>query len=210
MIEVQNLTIVNDGTIEAPTVLDAKGATISHNLHIGAEYVEVKNLTVQNFIVSGDIETSVLAEKVNVTGKASVEEETNLIKAASADKPATSVTITFKDSTVVTMEIKKRDMLFYFRSEGKTEVTQLSIFANAEIFADPDVVLPKLSIFQGVTSIELNATIANVVIESNDDIAVSGSGNFENVEINTNKSVTLKTTGHIKNINVKNEESDIS
>ncbi|HZG73499.1 MAG TPA: hypothetical protein VEY51_18330, partial [Chondromyces sp.] len=81
---------------------------------------------------------------------------------------------------------------------------------NTNIFADPDVIIPKVDIKKGVTLVELNVTVKDVIIESNDDIKVTGKGNVENVVINTDKTVTLDTTGQIKNLESKNENSKVT
>ncbi len=80
---------------------------------------------------------------------------------------------------------------------GVTEISVLSLKFNGSIFADPQVILPNLKISKGVTHIELNASIAAVEIDTNNNIEITGKGNFNSVKV---KKVALKTEGTIKEL----------
>ncbi|WP_050183321.1 S-layer homology domain-containing protein [Domibacillus robiginosus] len=210
---VSSLVLKEAGTESAPLVLDGSGAEIKGNVTVAGDNVELKNMTINgNLTVTAAVKTSFSTNKLTVKGTTSIQEEA-VTKAASvtkaaAEDPKTRIKITFKDSSVAVIEIAKKDV--YFSASGSTTVTALSLYANADIFADEDVIIPKVDIKQGVTQIELNATIQDVVIDSNDDIQVSGKGNFSNVVVNTDKKVTLATTGAIKNLDMKNENATLN
>src|SRR5699024_6348758 len=79
-----------------------------------------------------------------------------------------------------------------------------------DIFANENVIIPKVSLYKGATNVELNATIQDGIIESNDDVVLSGKGNFDNVQINTDNTVSFETTGTIKKLESKNEQSKVN
>lgn len=204
---IEHITLKSAGTEAAPVVLDGQGAVLTGNVTVDADNVELKNMTINgNLTVTASVKTSFATDKLTVLGTTSIQEGTTA--AAAAENPVTRIKITFKDSTVAVIEIAKKDI--YFSASGSTKVTSISLFANADIFADEDVIIPKVDIKQGVTRIELNATIQDVVIDSNDDIQVSGKGNFSNVIVNTDKKVTLATTGAIQNLDMKNEKATLN
>lgn len=204
---IEHITLKSSGTEAAPVVLDGQGAVLTGNVTVDGDNVELKNMTINgNLTVTATVKTSFATDKLTVLGTTSIQEGTTA--AAAAENPVTRIKITFKDSTVAVIEIAKKDI--YFSASGSTKVTSISLFANADIFADEDVIIPKVDIKQGVTRIELNATIQDVVIDSNDDIQVSGKGNFSNVIVNTDKKVTLATTGAIQNLDMKNEKATLN
>ncbi|WOV84745.1 hypothetical protein PGH26_02125 [Sporosarcina jeotgali] len=116
--------------------------------------------------------------------------------------PTTRMTIVFQDSSIAVIEISRKDT--YVQGMGNTQVTSVAIMANSELYFDTNVILPNVKISKGVTHIDLNATIKNVVIESSDDIHITGSGDFENVTVSTNKTVDFAAKGSIGNLNMEN------
>ncbi|KAB7707428.1 hypothetical protein F9802_06660 [Bacillus aerolatus] len=210
--KITSLTLNSSGSASANALLDAGGAVIDGSVSVQGDYYEVKNLTINgDLALTEKVQNSFISEKLTVKGNTRVADQA-AAKAASyraaAENPKTKITIIFKDSTIATIEIAKEDV--YFSAMGSTKVTSVSLHANANIFADPDVIIPKVDIKKGVTLVELNVTIKDIIIESNDDIKVTGKGNIENVIINTDKTVTLDTKGQIKNLESKNENSKVT
>jgi len=211
--QVTSLELMNNGTGEIPLTLDGKGTVIVGNLTINGDYYTLKNMTLNGDLLTGiSLRSNLVVEAVTIKGTVKVVDTATATTSMVAStnnlytlNTLTRIKIVFKDSTVAVIEIGKDDT--YFSATGSTKVEYVSLFANANITADPDIILPRVDIHQGVTKIELNATIQNVSIESNDDIEVSGSGKFDNVTVNTDKKVTLSTTGMIGNLEVKNESS---
>ncbi|KXH84028.1 S-layer homology domain-containing protein [Sporosarcina sp. HYO08] len=203
------------GTADKNLVLDGDGAVIDGSVIIQGDYYNIKNMTVNgDFTITGEVQNSFISDQLTVEGTMHIaEEEAKQVAAASfmvqaASISKTRITVVFKDSTIATFEIAKEDV--HFTATGSTRVTTLSLQANADIFADPDVILPKVEITKGVTRVVLNATIQDVIIDSNDEIEVSGKGRFDNIVVNTDKEVKLSTTGTIKNLDMKNEVSKVS
>jgi len=212
IVKIKSLTLTNGGTSGANTVLDAGGAVIDGAVIVEGDYYELKNLVINgDLTVTEHVKNSFITEKLTVKGHTRVAEQTTAAASAfriAAENPKTKITIIFKDSTMATIEIAQDDV--YFSATGTTKVTSISLHANANITADPDVIIPKVDIKKGVTLVELNVTIKEVIIESNDDIKVTGKGNVENVVINTDKNVTLDTKGTIKNLESKNDKSQVT
>lgn len=207
---VESLALNSSGSESAHAVLDAGGAVISGSVSVNGNYVELKNVTINgNLTVTENVTNSFISEKLTVKGVTKIEEakaSAAEVRAAAAAK--TKVTIVFKDSTIATIEIAKEDV--QLSATGSTKVESVTLHANANILADQDVIIPKINIQDGVTAIEINATIKDIFIESNDNLKLTGDGNIENVVIHSDKKVSLETTGEIKNLESKNKNTQIT
>lgn len=210
IVAVTNITIKSSGT------LDGDGATIVGKLTVDADKVKVENLTVTgDVLLTAAVQESIDFNGVNIQGTV-LTEETTVAKARTAraiaavnpivetEKPKTTLKITFANSVIAYIEIKKVDTTLSVIDA--TQISLLKVESNGiSIEASKDVVLPNLNISKGVTQIELNASIAKVEIDTNDDIKIFGSGNFQSVEIKTDKSVELATTGTIATLATDNK-----
>ncbi|MER1957474.1 MAG: S-layer homology domain-containing protein [Solibacillus sp.] len=206
--DVQNKKIVKitELTVQQSGDLNAKNVTIDGTLTINADNVKITGLTVAgDVILTNLVKEAIDFDEVNIKGKLmSVNDNVantrqriaSLVPFIANEKPKTTLTITFANSVVVTVEISKVDTVLSLGAA--TQISLLNVQSNGvSIEAAKDVILPNLSIVKGVTQIELNASIAKVEINTNDDVKISGSGNFQSVEVKTEKSVELATTGTV-------------
>ncbi|MEK4129909.1 S-layer homology domain-containing protein [Solibacillus sp. FSL W8-0474] len=203
-IENGKVTLITHLALNNAGTFDGSGLTIKGDLLVNADNQSVRNLVVAgNVTISSSIKESVDFKAVDVRGKVSIVESAEIARlqrTASLAMPVaetviTRVKIIFADSTVAFMEIKRTDIELGLY--GTTHVTTISTEANTSIIANSQVILPKLTISKGVTHVELNASIALIEVDSNNDIYISGKGNFNLVVIKTDKTVTLNTTGTI-------------
>lgn len=202
IVKVTNLTIKNAGTFNAAS------SVINGDVTIDVDGLTVEQLTVTGDVILTDkVTDSINFSKVNIKGKMiTASEQQVALKARTliasvtpmAAEPVTRLKITFANSTVAFVEIKKVDTTLSIH--GATQISTLALQSNASIVADPQVILPNLKIEQGVTKIHLNASIAKVEIESNDELEITGKGNFDEVLVKTDKEVKLNTEGTIKKI----------
>ncbi|REB08540.1 hypothetical protein DVB69_05220 [Sporosarcina sp. BI001-red] len=201
--EVQDLHLVNGGEQAAERVLQGGEGKITGNLYVESDYYHVSHLAVQGDVLFSEIVTeSFTADHLTVEGTVAVPETVQTAVQTFAEYPTTRMTIVFQDSSIAVIEIRRKDT--YVQGIGNTQVTSVAIMANSELYFDTNVILPNVKISKGVTYIDLNATIKNVVIESNNDIQITGSGDFENVTVSTNKTVDFSAKGSIGNLNMEN------
>lgn len=223
----QITVVVNNGRIEAikdlelvetpATLLDGGGITIYGNLKVSNNIEKLMNITVTgNVSLAADRTENIDIISSKVYGK--VEFET--VKAlamrsmfagiAPFAAATTRIKITFTDSTVAIIEVRKNDVELH--TGGTTEVANIRLFANTDITSEltNGKILPKIVIGQGVTNVKLNASIANVIIESDENVIVGGEGNFENVVVNTSKEVALNTVGTIGNLDIKKADPKVT
>lgn len=187
--EVTQLTLNEAGT------LNANDATIA-KLIVNVDQVSIENLT-----VLGDVTlTNSVTDAFNVTNVKMdnlITAETSNLVASERNIAAVStrLKITFTDSTVAYVEIRQDNV--HFAVGGLTLVESVSIKADGAVFDSPTAVLPSLKIEKGVTKVELNASIANVVVETDNPVEIGGKGNFDSVVVNTEQAVKISTEGTI-------------
>lgn len=200
VVEVQSLTIRHAGTVDG-------GNTIVGEVIVDADAVKLTNLQVTgNVILTENVLTAFDVEKVKMDQLLTAEKPriAQLVVAATPRiaqqvVAATRLKITFADSTVAFVEIRQENVLFSLADNAK--ITSLVVKADKAIIDSPTSVLPSVKIIDGVTKIELNASITNVEIDSTDDLEVTGKGNFNQVAINSTGEVKLATEGTIKSLN---------
>lgn len=213
--DIKELHLTSDsGTVNKPTLVDGGGARIAGSVFIEGDNYELNNLTIHgDLTISEKVLNGFTANHVNVNGKVfttdKLHSSNQKMRMMTADSlPSTRMKITFNDSTIVYIDISKEDM--YLVATGSTTITAIAIKANSDIFANENIILPDVHIFKGVTRVDLNATIKDIEIDSNDDIEVTGSGDFSNVTVNTDKNVTFNTTGTIANLKTNHETGTLT
>lgn len=206
IIEVKSLTVNSAGTI------DGGQTVVTGSVIVNADEVTISNLTVkENLTLTQVVITSFTANKLVVNGETIVEEVKTAVRARNtiaalnparflAESTETTVTITFNDSSVATFIIKKNNITM--NADGTSTFSSISVQANkAEINAGS--ILPEIIVSGGATSIELNATIKNIKIDSTENIEVKGNASVKNLEINSTKDVALNVEGTIENVGVQ-------
>ncbi|MEK4384797.1 hypothetical protein MKZ25_03230 [Solibacillus sp. FSL W7-1464] len=199
--EIKKLTLNKAG------ILNADGAVITE-LIVNADQVSLENLIVTgNVTLTNNVTDKFNVNKVkmeNLITQETAETITDLREVAAV---STRLKITFTDSTVAYVEI--RQDYVHFAVGGSTLVETLSVRAEGAVFESPTTVLPNLKIEKGVTKVELNASIANVVIETDNPVAISGKGNFKSVLVNTMQEVKITTEGTIGKLQSNAQNSNI-
>lgn len=219
--------IINNGQIEAikdleleqtnATLIDGGEITIYGTLKVSKNIEKIMNVNVtENVILAANMTEDVLFIKTTIFGKVEFEKATAFAKrsllASNAQVAAatTRIKITFTDSTIAIIEIAKKDVEVY--AGGTTEVSNIRLFSNTVLGAELNdgKILPKIVVGQGVTNVTINASIANVVIETDENVIIDGRGNFDEVIVNTSKEVAINTVGTINNLNIKDDKPKVS
>ncbi|MFT9848384.1 S-layer homology domain-containing protein [Aneurinibacillus sp. REN35] len=177
------------------TVLEGYGATIDGDVKVKADYVTIRNLAIAgDFEIGPEIENDFYGYKVHVNGKTAI-------------KGGSPHTVVFEDGILGAMNVSKPNVRV--EAIGITKVSDVTVENNTTIQADSSVSIPKVTVMDGVKSVTLNASIDSVVVESHNDIFLSGSGHIRNLTVQNQSYVTLNTTGIITNANVPDINSKI-
>ena len=211
--EIEQITAL---TVNQEAKIAGNGTVIHGNVTVASENVTLKGLTIKgDLIVKGNVQGEVTVDSTSIEGKVVTEEDqtafysrktvaaTNFVPMATMNM--TRLTITFNNSTVAVVEIKNSDSSVNFK--GATVVSLIEVKSNGSIIADADVILPSVKISEGVANVELNASIANVSIESTRPVTLSGKGNFDKVDVKTDQAVTINTEGTINTLTATSTSS---
>jgi hypothetical protein len=228
--QITYLELKTSGTSNNHLTLDAKGGTVDGHVKISADNVTVKNLTTKgNFELAKEVQTSFTSDKLTVEGKTIITDEaaqTTFTKASSdkiyksltktisqpvfkkAAEAAPKTNITFENATLKVVEVKKQDVKV--GSKGTTKLEELSVSSNATITATEGVTIPKLTVQQGASQVEVNGAVQQLSVQSTDTFTLSGKANIDKLNINQKANVNLQSTGEIKEINSTNKETQIT
>ncbi|MFD2442881.1 S-layer homology domain-containing protein [Bacillus sp. CGMCC 1.16607] len=219
-----DLEIKTGGTANSAFVFDGKNGVIEGNVKVSADNVSVKNLTVKgDFVIGKEVTNSFAADKLTVSGKTTIAGET-LVTAASdkfyqtlkakgsmnAFKVATTffANILLSNSYIGKLDVNKDSVRVEAR--GTTNVSELSIYANATIAADQGIVIPSIKVGSGAEYVELNANVLSLTIQNINPIIFNGSATIGNVELAGKASIVLNTTGTIQQLIAQNKEANLT
>ena len=209
---IEALKITASGETDTILTLDGNNTTINGSLIIDGDYLAIKNLVVQeDFTVSKNVKNVLELDTVTVNGTTSIQDNQTAAAASfttSANPSVTKLTLKFNNSKFVTLEIYKQDT--DITATGASSFTYVKVASNTSIHSDPDIIMPKIEITEGVTKIELNTTVAEMDIKTTEALEISGSGNFDRINVNTAKEVHLNVTGNIQNLEVQNEQAKVT
>ena len=195
---------------------DNKRITIYGNITVAKETTELKNIIVAGSVyvpntktTSLDISnTKIYRDFKFIETAAPIVASRMLVASLSPIAAATTkIRITFHDSSVAIIEISKKDVELYAKGQT-TEIAEINVRSNTTIDA-PDVVFPKIILSPGATNVHINASIKDVVIESDEEIVVTGKGNFETVAVNSAANVALNVEGNIKSLVADNDKAKV-
>ncbi|OCS87243.1 hypothetical protein [Caryophanon latum] len=201
---IEKLSIAKEG---AKLVGTSEDVVTNTTITVEAENVTLHNLRFANLFVSNNVKQALNVSDSTISGKVETLADRS-VQAAVEEQHATTLVIRFTNSVVVEMLISRIDV----KSEisGTSKFILISVKSNTNIWVDPQVVLPKLTIEDGVTHVQLNGSIAQVDIRTNNDLTLSGTGNFEKINVETDKHVTLDTQGTVKEMNVQNQDTTMT
>ncbi|WP_458411768.1 S-layer homology domain-containing protein [Schinkia sp. CFF1] len=165
-------------------VLDGNNNTIG-KLKIAGNFVSVKNL-----VVTGDLEigkellNDFYSQNITVSGK-------TIINGGDSD------TVVFTDATLNTVEVNKKDVRV--EPKGTTTIKEVVVTSNATITADANVVLPKVTVKDGVDNLTLNVKADDVVVDTTKEMTLDAS-KIGTLELVKSTKITLAKGTVVENL----------
>lgn len=131
-------------------VLD--GGTVNGDLKVKGDYVSLKNLKVKGDLeVMKDVSRGFYSYRVTVDGKTRV-------------NGGNSDAVTFESAELGKVEINKRDVRVEVTGSMKTD--EITVMDNATLVADSNITISRVTVKDGVSSIEVKAKITTLEIEN--------------------------------------------
>ncbi|MCR2805806.1 S-layer homology domain-containing protein [Paenibacillus soyae] len=149
-------------------VLDGKGAVIAGSVRADADFLTVRNLTVQgDFEVAAGAAHDFYSENVVVEGDTIV-------------NGGDEHTVVFNNVSLGNVGVNKPEVRI--QAIGNTKVGEIVVNANATIEADSGVKIPKLTLGEGAKQVEINAPVGTLdVLNSNAKLKLGQNAQIDKV-----------------------------
>ncbi|MEK4228380.1 S-layer homology domain-containing protein [Solibacillus sp. FSL H8-0538] len=189
IVGINSLQLNVAGAEGALVTLDGGNLTIAGDLVVNADYVKVKNITVQgNISLTNSVVNEFSADALINDGDFIVED---------ASGPVASVTPIFANTT-------KGPKIGFKNSNVKNVHVKRDNVALAS-----DVKLPELTVSAKVSAIQVDADVAKVTVNVTVNIAISGAGSFDEVTLEKAVDVALGIIGSIAKLVVNNTDARV-
>lgn len=177
-------------------VLDGNGATIGGKLKVAADFVSVKNLTINGDLEIGkEVENDFYSRGITVRGKTLV-------------NGGDSNTVVFEDATMNQVGINKQDVQVQF--SGASVVPEVSVTADAVIVGDSTTVIDQVNLQNGAKKVDLQASTNSLVVSSEQTVELSGQGNVGKLVIDTAAPVNLNQQGSVTELSVVKKAAQLT
>ncbi|AWB45549.1 RTX toxin [Paenibacillus sp. CAA11] len=177
-------------------ILDGHDSLVNGDLVIDGDYVSIMNLNVKiNLTIMPGLEHDFYASKLTVQGKTGIQ---------GGDQN----TVMFNASTLNDVEVSKQDV--HVVTQGKSTVDQMSLTSNAKIENDPSSTLKQLNVLTGAQQVELQGTIQQLSVNSDQSVALTGHASINALAVNSSSPVKLEVIGTISNLQVNNPAANIT
>ncbi|MNK31781.1 S-layer protein sap precursor [compost metagenome] len=177
-------------------VLDGHGSTIDGDLTIAGDYVSVTNLNVtHNFTITPDLGHDFYAYQLKVQGESKIQ---------GGDQN----TVLFDASQLQNVEVSKQNV--HVVTQGDSLVEQMTLKSNATIENDVSSTLKQVTVQSGAQQVELQGTIQQLTVNSDQPTTLTGSAAVATVTVNNSASVNLSITGTISNLQVNNPSANVN
>ncbi|MEL3960185.1 S-layer homology domain-containing protein [Lysinibacillus endophyticus] len=183
IIRIDSIELNSDGSQGSLVTFDGQNSTFTGNLTVNADYVQVKNLTVNgNVILTGKVGNEFSANTINITGELIIKEAEQV--ALASLKPIVANTtngpsINLQNTSVSRVNVQ-RD--------------------NTEIVSDTK--LPEIVVSSKVTMIQLDADVSKFIVIVEVSITVTGTGDIDELAIEKAKAIALEIAGEIAKLTV--------
>lgn len=224
--KIKSLELTASGKSGEKLVLDGQGSAFEGDLFVNVDYISIKDLTIEGDLEIGPrVESSFYTENITVKGTTKVSAKAltansifktlasgrstvAAVSAAPTVAAASAPVIVFVDSNINTVEITNEGIIL--ESKGSTTVHEISATVNVVLKADKGIVIPKVTIKEGVGEVTIDAEVDSLSVEASDELTIKGTGNIKTVTVQSSNAVNIETVGKIEKLKVKSKESKIS
>lgn len=170
-------------------VLDGQGNTINGTVEVNANYITLKNLTINgNLEITPKLANDFYSEKLIVKGK-------TLVNGGDDN------TVVFKDAKLGAVDINKKDVKV--EAKGTTSADQLNISSNTHVAVDEDAKINKAVLNNGATEVKLDGPIAVLESVGNKETALKGNATIKELQIKNGALLSLEIKNKIATVVVE-------
>ncbi|RKQ13126.1 S-layer homology domain-containing protein [Ureibacillus endophyticus] len=182
IIRIDAIEFNSDGSQGALVTLDGQNSTFTGNLTVNADYVQLKNLTVNgDVILTGKVVNEFSADGLNTTGELIIKEAEQVALASLALDPIGAILppslFNINDSNINSLNIYRDNSVI--QSDTKFSVINISSF---------------------VSNIQLDTDASKITINVETHIIVTGTGNIDELEVERSQAMALQLVGEIQKL----------
>ncbi|MBU8905936.1 S-layer homology domain-containing protein [Desertibacillus haloalkaliphilus] len=188
-------------------VLEGNGSVIDGDVKVRAD-----NISIENLEVSGDLEIAVevtesfYANNLNVKGETLINDKDVAVASVSILNTNQN-SVVFEDSHLNRVEVHKNDV--EVEAKGSTTVQEINFSRNAAFTASEGVEVSILKLEDGAESVEVNATVQEVIVNSLNETSLSGDAHISNIKVDGEGAFTLSVSGQVGNVEISNEHAKV-
>jgi len=205
------------------TVLDANNFVISGDITINAEEVTLKNMVISgDLLITEKVQQKLNLEKLVIKGElkhvniVTAEESAKFYKTLSYmasfinnQTVQSSIKLALTMDSVSVSRIDLAINVLQLESLGTTSIQEIHLSANASITSNDTSTIGIISVNNGVNNVIINARVQQVLVNTVQNMSLSGTGSIENLNIGGTGQVSINNTGPISAIMVTNPASKL-
>ncbi|MFC5604749.1 S-layer homology domain-containing protein [Sporosarcina koreensis] len=188
---ITQLELRNSGTSSNMITLYGNNATLNGNLVIDADYLNVRDLTVnKNLSFSSGTQNTFTADALNIKGSTTSNEYTS----------NRTLNLTFNNSTLNTVQLSKSNTNFTLSNRSFAQ--SITMKANGTFRTNDTSRVNKVSLEGSMTEAAIYSSVPELSVSTTKDVTLNGAGTFTNFNILTNRLVTINTAGTISSLDI--------
>lgn len=167
-------------------VLDGIGNTINGKLEVNANYVTIKNVTVNGDLeITSNLKNDFYSEKLTVKGQTIV-------------KGGDDNTVVFKDASLGVVTINKKDVRV--EPKGNTSVQEININSNAHIAVDDSASISKTIINNGANYVQFDGQFGTVEVKNYQSTILKGNATIKELQVKQNTNISIEINNKITKV----------
>lgn len=167
-------------------VLDGNGNTINGKLEINANFITIKNVTVNGDLeITSNLKNDFYSEKLTVKGQTIV-------------KGGDDNTVVFKDASLGVVTINKKDVRV--EPKGNTSVQEININSNAHIAVDDSASISKTIINNGANYVQFDGQFGTVEVKNYQSTILKGNATIKELQVKQNTNISIEITNKITKV----------
>ena len=193
---ITQLELKNSGTASNVITLYGNNATLNGNLVIDADYLNVRDLTVNKNVSFGSgTQNYFTGDSLNIKGSTTINESTSTSNR--------TLNFTFNNSTLNTVQLSKSNTNFTL--SNKSFAQSIAMKANGTFRTNDTSRVNEVSLEGSMSEAAIYSNVPKLTVSTTRDVTLNGSGTFTNFNILTNRLVTINTAGTISTLDISRD-----
>jgi hypothetical protein len=200
---IKMIEIIASGTEDQPLVFAGQNLEVKEKLIVSGNYLTLQNIEVKgDFILTGE---GLLIDAVTVDGDTEVNDGTSTMSVSGNNSIQNKEnSITFNNVSMNRLSVNNTIYLKVIGEE--TRLSEIEVNKDAKIYSLSSLVLPKLTVAEGVNKLELDASFESVTLNTQTLFSLVGTSVINQLILSGLGEVLLEIKGEIGKLQTENNE----